>query len=201
MSNFKLTAQTPLNGFDQNFGSASDGIKVSELLGHSLVSMAMPDDQKDALAKNIKAAYDVNLPEIGKFTASTVDNTRILRLQQEQCFVLFENKAANEANDTSSNAVPHIREKTKDAAYLSDQSDSWVMLKLSGKNVKTALERVCPIDLQPPAFNTFSVTRTAMEHLSVIIMQEGENEYLLFSPRSSAKSFMHMILTSIENVS
>lgn len=191
-NSFSLEAQTPLNGFSQSF----DGIEVSELLGHSLVSLAMPEDQKSTLAKNIKAAYKTDLPEVGKFTRSAVDNTRILRLQQEQCFVLFENAAVY----TNDNAVAHIQEKTKNAANLSDQSDSWVMLKLSGENAVSALERVCPINLNPPTFGPFSVTRTAMEYLAVIIMQEREDEYLLFSPRSSADSFLHMILTSIENV-
>ena len=118
---FTLEAQTPLEGFSQRF----DGNEVSELLGHSLVSMAMPDDQNSALIKNIKIAYDTELPEMGKFTTSAIDNTRILGLQPEQCFVLFEN-AAVYANDK---AVAHIQERTKDAAYLSDQSDSWTILK------------------------------------------------------------------------
>ncbi len=200
-SDFTLEAQSPLNGFSQSF----DGIEVSELLGHSLVSMAMPEDQKPTLAKNIKAAYKTDLPEVGKFTTSAVDNTRILGLQQEQCFMLFENETVY----TNSNAVEHLQEKTKDAAYLSDQSDSWIMLKISGENARTALERVCPIDLHhsldSSSFSTFSVTRTVMEYLAVIIMQtsdkESDNDYLLFSPRSSADSFLHMILTSIENVS
>ena len=200
-SSFTLEAQTPLNGFSKSF----DGIQVSELLGHSLVSMAMPEDKKSALVENIKAAYKTDLPEVGKFTISAIDNTHILGLQQEQCFVLFENEAVYK----NGNAVSHIQEKTKDAAYLSDQSDSWAMLKISGENAISALERVCPINLHPTSdpssFDTFSVTRTSMEYLGVIIMQlskqGAENEYLLFSPRSSADSFLHMILTSIENVS
>lgn len=189
-NSFTLSAQSPLNGFNQSF----NGIEVSELSGYSLVSMAMPEDKKAALAKNIKSA---DLPEVGKFTTSTVDNTRILGLHQEQNFVLFENESVYANNQ----AVEYLQAKTKDAAYLSDQSDSWVMLKLSGEKTRAALERVCPLDLHPPTFSTFSVTRTAMEHLAVIIMQTDENEFLLLSPRSSAESFLHMILTSIENIS
>ena len=192
-----LTAQTPLNGFNQSF----DGIEVAELQGYSLVSMAMPADQKTSLAKYIKEAYKAEVPEVGKFIVSDVDNTHILGLQLEQNFLLFEN---NEVY-ANGNAVAHIQEKTKDAAYLSDQSDSWAMLTISGENARTALERICPIDLHhsshPQTFSTFSVTRTAMEHLAVIIMQTDENEFLLLSPRSSAESFLHMILTSIENIS
>ena len=195
MSNpsFKLTAQTPLNGFKQKF----DGIEVSELQGYSLVSMAMPADHKTTLKKHIQEAYKTELPEVGKFTVSAVDNTHILGLQLEQNFLLFENSDVY----ANGNAVAHIQEKTKDAAYLSDQSDSWTMLTISGENVRSALERICPIDLHPPTFSTFSVTRTAMEYLAVIIMQTGENEFVLFSPLSSADSFLHMILTSVENVS
>lgn len=191
--NFTLTAQTPLNGFSQSF----DSIEVAELLGYSLVSMAIPADKKTTLKKHIKKAYKTDLPEVGKFTVSAVDNTHILGLQLEQNFLLFENSEVY----NNGNAVAHIQEKTKYAAYLSDQSDSWAMLTISGENARSALERICPIDLHPPTFGQFSVTRTAMEYLAVIIMQTGDNEFVLFSPRSSADSFLHMVLTSIENVS
>ena len=109
-SGFTLKAQSPLNGFNQSF----EGIEVSELLGHSLVSMAMPEDQKSTLEKNIKAAYKADLPEVGKFTTSAVDNMRILGLQQEQCFVLFENEAVY----TNGNAVSHIQEKNQRSSLL-----------------------------------------------------------------------------------
>ncbi|MEB8433413.1 hypothetical protein OO007_14325 [Cocleimonas sp. KMM 6892] len=205
---FKLEEKIPFDGFSQQF----DGINVSELLGYSMVSMAFSSnsssqDKKPALVENIKAAYDAELPEVGKFTTSAVDNTRILSVQQDQCFVLFENETVYQ----NCTAVAHIQEKVKDSAYLSDQSDSWAMLKISGSNTRAALERICSINLQPSSdasgFGPFSVTRTSMEYLGVIIMQVNEpvagaeDEYLLFSPRSSADAFLHMILTSIENVS
>lgn len=189
MSKFTLTAQTPLDGINQNH----HGVQVSELIGYSLVSIATPMGKQQELAANIEKAYGTSLPEIGQSTTSSIDNSRFLGLQADQTFILFAHP--------DDNSVPHIQEKIKDAAYLCDQSDSWVMLTISGELSRSALERICPLDLHPASFPEGSVARTSMEHLAVIILHQSDKQYLLLSPRSSAKSFLHAVLTSIDNIS
>ena len=41
----------------------------------------------------------------------------------------------------------------------------------------------------------------SMEHLSVIILRDGADSFLLMSPRSSARSFLHAVELSVVNVS
>ena len=72
---------------------------------------------------------------------------------------------------------------------------------MSGTGVRVALERICPLDLDDQAFPEGRVARTAMEHLSVIILRDGPDSFLLMSPRSSARSFRHAVELSVENVS
>ncbi len=191
MSDFTLTGRSALKGVNYEVG----GISVTEVTDLALVSMAIPNGERDIVSKALLENYKADIPKIGKSTVSNVDNMRFLGMQSDQFFALFE-YAGN-------HAVKQLEAKINDVAYLADQSDSWVMLRISSKlsgKCREALERICPIDLHPESFNEGSVARTAMEHLAVIILHETEGQYLLMSPRSSAKSFLHAVTTSIENI-
>jgi sarcosine oxidase subunit gamma len=39
-----------------------------------------------------------------------------------------------------------------------------------------------------------------MEHLGVLILRSGDDEYLLLSASSSARSFLHAVETSLRNI-
>ena len=84
--------------------------------------------------------------------------------------------------------------------YSSDQSDAWCLLRIDGPASRRALERVCPLDLHPDAFPVGAVARSVVEHLGAIVLREGENAFLLLSPRSSARSFLHEIERSIRDL-
>lgn len=187
MSNYSLSSTTPLNGLSKNF----DRISVSEVSDHSLVSMATAQGQYETLEKAIIDTFETTLPIVGRFTDSAVNETRFLGLQNNQCFVLLKN--------TDIDALDELKEKTANTAYLCDQSDSWAMLALDGERSREVLERICPLDLHPSVFQENTVLRTMMEHLSVIIIREGPDRFLLLSPRSSAQSFLHMVLLAIDN--
>ena len=91
--------------------------------------------------------------------------------------------------------------KIADTAYLTDQSDSFAIVRIKGARSRDALERICPIDLHLDEFSVGTVTRTLMEHLGVIILREDEDAFMLMSARSSARTFWHAVQTSIQNIS
>ena len=94
-------------------------------------------------------------------------------------------------------AVAVVIEKLGTAGYYTDQSDSWVMLQIAGPGSRAALERICMLDLHSDAFPVDTVARTTMEHLGVMVLRDGEDSFLLMSARSSARSFLHAVETSI----
>ena len=108
-------------------------------------------------------------------------------------FVLFE-RATPDAEEA-------VAERLGDAAYLTDQTDTWCALEIEGPVCRTALERICPLDLHPRGFAVDDVARTVMEHLGVIIARTREHGFLLLSASSSAGSFLHAVETSARNVS
>lgn len=188
MSDFKMIANSPLDGYAKDF----DGVRLTEITDRAIVSIATPRNDDGHLAKTIKTALNAAMPTVGESQRSSFFNGRLLGMQPEQLLFLFD-YAGNDA-------VGVVVTKLKDAAYLSDQSDSSVMLEISGDNARLVLERICQIDLQPDVFSIGRVARTSMEYLSVIILRELDDTFLLISPRSSARSFLHAVETSIYNV-
>lgn len=87
-----------------------------------------------------------------------------------------------------------------DRTYLTEQSDAWAVLDLRGTLALPALERVCSLDLDADRFSRELVARTRMEHLSVIIHRLPTNGFRLYSARSTAGDFWHMLQTSLFNV-
>ena len=65
---------------------------------------------------------------------------RVLGMQPDQLFILFEPPDRDRPAETVSAALGA-------AAYVTDQSDSWAMLRIAGAGVRIALERICPLDL------------------------------------------------------
>ena len=163
-------------------------IEVTDL---TIASVACPLDGRAELAGAVMRSWSAELPEPGRSTASADGEVKILGMSPDQFFVI--STAAAPAGEFVSRAVAG-------AGYVTDQSDNWVTLRLEGPLVLPALERICPLDLDPAAFAVGSVARTVMEHLGAIIHREGRDRLLLLSASSSAHSFLHAVATSFRNV-
>ncbi|WP_372609713.1 sarcosine oxidase subunit gamma [Halomonas sp.] len=189
MPDFTLTAAPPLAGYDRSFGD----IQLIAPKDLAIVSIALPLGAEDAAKKAIKTAFGVALPEVGLSDVAKDKSTAIMRLGTDQAFVLFP--------CATPDAEPQIAAKLKGAAYTTDQTDGWCALQISGPGARRALERICPVDLHPGAFAINAIARTVMEHMGAIVARTGEDTYLLLSASSSAKSFLHAVEVSAQNVS
>jgi heterotetrameric sarcosine oxidase gamma subunit len=173
-----LTAQSPLGGISEDF----DGLSIAEATGMAIVSL-------EAFGRAVKAAYGIVPPAVGP---AGKDNARFICLARDQFFLLFD--------DTGTDPVATVSQRLSGTAYLTDQSDGWALLGISGPRSRAAMERICPLDLHPAIFAIGAAARTVMEHLNVIVLREAEDRFLLMSPRSSSGSFLHAVRTSAENV-
>ena len=182
-----MEATSPLDGYSRKFAD----ITLAEVVDTAIVSIAFPFDSVTALQDKVTKAYSTSLPDCGDSTVSKDGWVRFLGVQSNQIFALFDVDRKN--------AVNVLANQLGNSGYYTDQSDSWVMLRLSGPEVLTVLERSCPLDLSPDIFGPGRVARTAMEHLSTIILRERFENFFFMSPRSSARSFLHVLETSIMN--
>ncbi len=188
MADVALEARLPLGGYAETFGSVS----LAEVTGLALVSAAVPNGGDAAFEVALAGGFGAARPATGGSTAGDRYGARILGMQPDQLFILFEPPDPDRAAETVSDALGP-------AAYVTDQSDGWAMLRIAGPGVRAALERLCMLDLDAAAFPEGRVARTVMEHLSVVILRDGPDSFLLLTPRSSARSFLHAVEVSIAN--
>lgn len=188
MADYTLTAVSPLGGFCKTFADT----ELSEVTDRAIISMAIPEGGEAAFAKKISSAYSCEVPNPGQSVQSPAGDSRLLWMQRDQFFLLSEYTDHNVTND--------LQEKLDGTAYLSDQSDSLVLLRLNGPQCVAALERICPIDLYSESFPVNAVSRTTMEHMAAVVIKEGENSFILMGLRSYAHSFLHALDTSLTNI-
>ena len=189
MSDLKLTSHSPLSNLKLDFGE----VAVAEHVARAIVSIATPYGGGEKLSKAVASSLKTEIPAIGKSTTSNVDSTLLLGMQQDQIFLLFDY--------SGNNAVDYLPQEIRAVGYLTDQSDSWVIISISGPKARATLQQTCSVDLHPAIFQNGAVIRTVMANLSTIIVCEGEDTFLVMSPRSSAKSFFKVLETSIRNLS
>ena len=183
-----LQSKTPLNGYSETFGDTV----LAEVTGMGLVSIATPRGGGDALQAAVQSAYGCALPLTGSSILGQDGAMRLLGLQPDQVFALF-------AYD-GDKAVSEVEKVLGENGYYTDQSDSWVILRLSGGAAAEALARICPLDLDVSVFPVGTVTRTVMEHMGAIILREGTDGFILMAARSSAANFLHAVEQSVRNV-
>lgn len=184
----KLTAQSPLNGYAGDSGD----ISIREISHKSLISLAVPLNGATTFASTVKDTYGLTIPKTGAAKTSKSSDVCLMGMQPDQYFLMFENSDIEPLK-----AIP---KGLADVAYVTDQSDSFVFLQVSGPRSREALERICPIDIHADAFKLNAVARTSMEHLGTVIMRDGKDSFLLLSASSSAESLLHAVETSIKNV-
>lgn len=182
----ELYSKPPLGDYIRSSG----GIYLGERSDLALVSLAMPLGKEKELARTVKKAWGVALPDNGKSVVGKND-IRIIRTAIDQYFIQF-------ASD-SPQADLEINKALNNIGYTTDQTHGWVTLELSGKDVRTALERICMIDLHKENFLINDAARTVMEHMGALIVRSDEDKFLLMSASSSAISFLHAVETSIVN--
>ena len=188
MPKYKLKIKSPL----ANYKGEINNVKISTIEKMEFYSLSIPIGGKKNAETAIKKAFNCQMPLAGGCSVCREYKVKILRLSQDQIFLYF-----------GFQDIVQIEKSLKvleNFFYVTEQSDAWSGIKVSGQNIISCLERICPINLSIDAFGINCFARTAMEHLNTIIIRNKKNEFELFSASSSAKSFLHAIKTSAQNI-
>lgn len=87
-----------------------------------------------------------------------------------------------------------------DLAALTDQSDAWACVTLSGDDAGAVLARLVPIDLRPAAFKQGHTARTQLGHMNASITRTGPDSFLILVFRSMAATLVHDLVTAMESL-
>jgi sarcosine oxidase subunit gamma len=82
-------------------------------------------------------------------------------------------------------------------ASVFEQTDSRVVLEISGPRVRDVLAKGLPIDLHPASFQVGHVALTSASHIGVQLWQTAADPvYRIALPRSFFESFWHWLAAS-----
>jgi sarcosine oxidase subunit gamma len=88
-----------------------------------------------------------------------------------------------------------------EGAAVTDQSDGWAVLAVSGAGASDVLARWVPIDLRLAAFPVGRAIRTQLNHMNVVILRVGDHAFEIMVFRSMARTAWHEIETAMLMVS
>jgi heterotetrameric sarcosine oxidase gamma subunit len=104
---------------------------------------------------------------------------------------------ASAQGDDATGFVTRLRGRISPFAAVSDQSDSRLVLRLSGERVRDALMKGVSIDLHPKAFKVGDVASTQVAYIGVQLdMLDDAPTYLLTGPRSMARTLWSWLSAS-----
>lgn len=87
---------------------------------------------------------------------------------------------------------------TRLLAAVTDQSDGWVMLSLRGSHAATILARLVPLDLRD--VRPGQAFRTSLNHMPLLLIVDGPNDFTLLTFRSMARTAWHEVHDAMEKV-
>lgn len=157
-------------------------LTATELPQMSLTVLAARKGAESALSEALKSAHGMALPAVMRATGK--DGARALWFGQGQ--VLLMGPAPDPA------LARH--------AALTDQSDGWAVIRLSGAGAEAALARLTPLDMRRQVFKRGHTARTELAHMMGSLTRLGDDDFLLLVFRSMAATLVHDLQTAMQGV-
>ncbi|WP_189369337.1 sarcosine oxidase subunit gamma [Tateyamaria omphalii] len=102
--------------------------------------------------------------------------------------------------DVSLLAGPKPDPKLAEYAALTDQSDAWTAVALSGDRVEDVLARLVPLDLSVAQFKRGHTARSQIQHMNASVTRIGTDRFLLMVFRSMAGTLLHDLERAMASV-
>jgi len=85
-------------------------------------------------------------------------------------------------------------------AALTDQSDGWAGLRLSGEAAEAVLARLVPLDLRAGGLASGQAARSLLNHVPCLILREAATVFELYVYRSMAGTAVHDLTEAMRSV-
>lgn len=171
-----LIAKSPLAGLGLPFAAA--GCTLSESLPGPIHSIAPFSGQDKALAKALKP-LGLAFPAPGGISAK--GHARLVWAGRGTAYLM--------------GAEPPPLDGI---AAVTDQSDGWACLTLSGDRACDVLARLVALDLRAQAFAPGTSARVLLNHMQALLIREGETRFAVLVFRSMARTAMHEITEAMQ---
>lgn len=164
----ELIAKSALEGRRLSVGT----VTLAEVDVGPITSVALLPGGAKAVAKGLKS-LGLAMPEPNSFAEKK--GARIVWTGREQAFLM-------------SADCPVL-----EGAAVTDQSDGWAVLDLSGAAAVDVLARLVPLDLRLAACPVGTALRSQLNHMNVVILRTGDHAFEILVFRSMAQTAWHEI--------
>lgn len=192
MAESAFVARSPFNDLGVPApGSSAPGVIAQDRDGLGLATIILRRGQIEALSQRVRELYDIELPR-GSVRASGRE-AAFLGLAPDSWLASTE-YGGNEF------AVA-LRTALDPFASVSDQSDGYAVLRLSGPKVRETLGKLIPIDFHPRAFRPGNAASSIASHIGVTLWRlddapDGSSIFEMAIFRSLAADFWHALIES-----
>jgi sarcosine oxidase subunit gamma len=171
----ELIAKSALEGRSLALG----GVTLAEVDTGPITSIAVFPGGAKALAKGLKT-LGLSMPAPNSFTEKK--GARSVWTGRDQAFLIG------------------VAPPALEGAALTDQSDGWAALALSGLGAVDVLARLVPLDLRLTACPVGTAVRTQVNHMNAIILRTGDYAFEIMVFRSMARTAWHELETTMAMV-
>lgn len=169
----ELIAKSALEGQSLTVGT----VTLAEVDVGRVTSVAVLPGGAKAVAKGLKA-LGLAMPEANSFAEKK--GARIVWTGREQAFLVG------------------VEPPALEGAAVTDQTDGWTVLALSGAGAVDVLARLVPMDLRLPAFPVGRAVRTQLNHMNVVILRVGDHAFEIMGFRSMARTAWHELEAAMQ---
>jgi heterotetrameric sarcosine oxidase gamma subunit len=171
----ELIAKSALEGRRLQLGT----VTLAEADVGPITSIAVYPGGEKAVAKTLKG-LGLAMPAPSTFMEKK--GVRIVWTGRDQAFLI-------------GIAPPEI-----EGAALTDQTDGWSTLALSGAGVVDVLSRLVPVDLRLAAAPVGTALRTQVNHMNALILRTGDHAFDIMVFRSMSRTAWHEMETTMSMV-
>ncbi|MEM1374983.1 MAG: sarcosine oxidase subunit gamma [Pseudomonadota bacterium] len=168
----RLIARAPCEGL---LPVSGDGVDLTEPEFEHLISLG----DLGGLSASLKAACGLDLPEAGRVTGAA--GARCAWFGQSHYLLIGREPGA------------------LSGAAVTDQSDAWCRVRVTGPRAAEALAYLCPLDLRAAAFPDGSAARSLIGHMNALILHV-DGGYELFVFRSMAGTLVHELKEALKSL-
>ena len=176
----ELNALTPCYGLNLPISRGQTTLQEADL--GQLTSIAPFQGQQKALSDALKKAHGLGYP--GPNETQQKGDARITWFGRDSALLLGVSAPADIGA----------------LAAVTDQSDAWVGLELSGAASADVLARLVPVDMRPQTLPEGHTVRTLLGHMNASITPTGKDTYLILVFRSMAETLVHEMQEAMEAV-
>lgn len=189
MADHTLSPLTALGGTQARIDTIG-GVTITERPDIALASVAVRRGRDEDLAAAAPDLLGTSWPE----TASSAGTGALRAFWMAPGQWMVEAPFA-----THEDLAARLKARLGDAASVTEQTDAWVVLDVTGTSVTALFQRLCPLDLED--LPDGAASRTLLHHLGcfVLVRRTGEAVTVL-APRSAADFLHHALLTTAQAI-